>query len=324
MALNIEKRTRALVTDNWGTWAVTTDAPPYIDTTLVEYRAANNYNIHDPVIINIDELTSGAIATNSEGEYVWQGNGIFDKVMGSVNGNIKVEYDNGRIVGQDYAATYLGGLQAALSTSAQFLLRKDTAEAQADSARIASGSAEFSLDNILPIQRDKVQEEYDLMEDTHDSKVRLAGYQADKALADTNYVDEQNAALVTSLSDNRRIKALTSLADTYGTFGAGGLTMSADMWTTYFNIVSSLVSNLNDYQGEWDASTNSPDISATLNPKIGDFYRVSTTGTTDLDGTNNWTVNDLVVFSSKSGTDTGYWKLSDISLPTTTTVTRVT
>ena len=39
---------------------------------------------------------------------------------------------------------------------------------------------------------------------------------------------------------NNKIKALDALSDTYGTFGAGGLTLSSDMWTTYFSIVSNL------------------------------------------------------------------------------------
>jgi hypothetical protein len=245
MALtNIEKRTRALATDNWGAWTITTDAPPYTNTDLIEYQAESDYNTHEPVIIGITELTEGAIVEDAEGDYVWEGQGIFDKIMESVNGNIKVEFDNGRIVGQAYAATYLGGLQAALSSSVQFLLRKAITEAQADQARVQASSSEFSLDNMLPIQRDKAQEEYDLMEDTHTSKVQMAGYQAAKVAADTDYVQEQEVQLINSVNYNNQIKALDSLADTYGTFGAGGLTLSPDMWSTYFGIVEDLSGQL--------------------------------------------------------------------------------
>jgi len=232
MLTNVEKRTRAQVEDNWGDWAATTDAPPYVNTDLVEYRAVTDYSA-DRISIDVDNLTSGQITTDADGSYLWDGTGIFDKIIKAVNSNIKVEYDNGRIVGQEYATTYLGGLQAALQTAVQFILNKDIAEANANSKR-------FTVDNILPVQYAKTQEEYDLMEATHGSKVATAAYQADKVAADVDYVKEQEQQLINSVNYNNKIKALDSLSDTYGTFGAGGLTLSSDMWTTYFSIVEDL------------------------------------------------------------------------------------
>ena len=128
MALNIEKRVRALATDNWGAWTTTTDAPPYTDTALVQYKPAHASNI------TIDRLTAGAIEQNADGEYTWLGTGVFDELMRAVNGNIKVEYDNGRIVGNAYAEVYLGAIQSVIAQSVQFLLQEQATEAKTDVA----------------------------------------------------------------------------------------------------------------------------------------------------------------------------------------------
>lgn len=45
-------------------------------------------------------------------------------------------------------------------------------------------------------------------------------------------------------------------------------------------------------QGNWDADTNTPDISTA---QEGDFWIVSTAGATDLDGITDWQVNDWAV-----------------------------
>lgn len=53
------------------------------------------------------------------------------------------------------------------------------------------------------------------------------------------------------------------------------------------------------YQGNWNASTNSPDLSG-LTPSTGDFYRVSTAGSTSLGGVSDWKVGDLAVYNGSS------------------------
>ena len=50
------------------------------------------------------------------------------------------------------------------------------------------------------------------------------------------------------------------------------------------------------YQGVWNASTNTPDLSAS-SPAAGDFYFVSVAGSTLLDGESNWKVNDRVMYN---------------------------
>ena len=80
--------------------------------------------------INLSDLTNGTII-NQE----WSGSGVFDQLMAAVNKNIEVQFNKGRITGHNYAEVYLGGIQAVLQQSVEFLLRKDLTEAQIDIAK---------------------------------------------------------------------------------------------------------------------------------------------------------------------------------------------
>ena len=64
--------------------------------------------------------------------------------------------------------------------------------------------------------------------------------QATKLDADTSLVTAQEDAITQQVIDNRKIKVFDGLGDTYGTNGAGGLTVSSDMWEFYFNIGADL------------------------------------------------------------------------------------
>lgn len=56
-----------------------------------------------------------------------------------------------------------------------------------------------------------------------------------------------------------------------------------------------------DYQGVWDADTNSPDLPAAT-PTKGDYYKVSVAGSTSLGGITDWKVGDWAVYNG-SGWD---------------------
>jgi hypothetical protein len=75
----------------------------------------NNLSLKD---INVDAVTN----TSSTG--------VFDKLMASVNSNIELQYNEGRINSNDYASVYLGSLQAVLQQSIQFVLQEQISEVQ--------------------------------------------------------------------------------------------------------------------------------------------------------------------------------------------------
>lgn len=78
-------------------------------------------------VINVTDLTNGAIVGDE-----WQGTGIFDVLINAVNDNIKIQYDQGRITGTDYANVYLASMQAVIAQSMQYVLEKKNKEVQVD------------------------------------------------------------------------------------------------------------------------------------------------------------------------------------------------
>lgn len=51
-----------------------------------------------------------------------------------------------------------------------------------------------------------------------------------------------------------------------------------------------------DFQGSWNASTNSPALASSVGTN-GEFYIVSVAGTTDLNGITNWGIGDWAIFN---------------------------
>lgn len=50
------------------------------------------------------------------------------------------------------------------------------------------------------------------------------------------------------------------------------------------------------YQGTWNATTNTPTLVSGVGSK-GHYYKISVAGTTSIDGFNNWSVGDMIVFN---------------------------
>lgn len=72
------------------------------------------------VDLNLTTITNGSIVNDE-----WSGTGIFDKLIGAVNSNIKLQHTQGRLSDADYATVYLGAMQSAIEQSVNFLLQKE-------------------------------------------------------------------------------------------------------------------------------------------------------------------------------------------------------
>lgn len=247
MAIKIEKRTRVAETDQWGSWSeIVNEYPPYTDTTLVEFR----YNT-DNTLINIEDITSNVTVTNSDDGIV-TGDGYLDDLMETANTHLRAQHDAGRITGTAYASAYVQLFQSTMNQAIRFGLTKRTAELQADKlqkdvdiAAINEYIADNTKEDKIDVSEYKKEVEgitRDIATGTKDNKIDLVAQQLGKLVADTNYVIQQDTQLVESVADNKIIKAIDTLGDTYGTFGAGGITVNADMWKTYYDLVSELTS----------------------------------------------------------------------------------
>lgn len=83
--------------------------------------------------IQLDSITNAA------------GTGVFDKLMEAVNTQIESQYLNNRITGSDYANVYLGGMQAVLQQSMQYVLQEQLTEAQIDDVVASTNLKEEQL-----------------------------------------------------------------------------------------------------------------------------------------------------------------------------------
>ena len=117
MTLKIEKRTRSLPTNNWSSWAATTDVPPYTNTELVEYRA-EAYSI-----AKIEELTSNVEMDPTTFEVT--GDGVFDKIMRTLNAHMLAQYKAQRLKAENFATVYVGVVPTVLQESMKFIMQKD-------------------------------------------------------------------------------------------------------------------------------------------------------------------------------------------------------
>lgn len=128
------------------------------------------------VDINIEDVTNSS------------NTGIFDKLMSSVNKNIELQFQEGRITTTEYATVYLGSLQSVLAQSVQYTLQESLTEAQVEGiladnllkdkqleiSALELQIKQFELDNVVPKQLEKLEEEIDLLQ-TQDSETLLNG-----------------------------------------------------------------------------------------------------------------------------------------------------
>jgi len=155
--------------------------------------------------ILLTDLTNGAIATVDD-EYVWQGTGIFDKLMEAVNSNVKVEYDNGRIVGEQYANVYLGGMQSVIAQSVQYVLQEKQTEAQIDLV---------NQQTLTETERTTLVREQAESEDKNNMVDGMIDNQIEKLKADV-LIAQENILLAKAQLALAKSKAIADIDKTYG------------------------------------------------------------------------------------------------------------
>jgi hypothetical protein len=99
-----------------------------------------------------------------------------------------------------------------------------------------------------------------------------------------------NVGEVVSPDLAERIKVITN---------GGGTSQSVlDTLTSLQSQITAMAGFVN-YEGTWNASTNIPTLTSSVGTK-GDYYVVSTTGTTNLNGITTWTQGDWAIFNGSA------------------------
>lgn len=94
--------------------------------------------------------------------------------------------------------------------------------------------------------------------------------------------------ITTALAFTPENSANKGAANGYAGLDAGGKVPAAQL-------PASVTGGLN-YQGTWNATTNTPALANGVGTK-GFYYKVTVAGNTTIDGDNNWTIGDLIVYS---------------------------
>ena len=127
---NLTKELNLLITDNidWAKY----DIPKELLDKLVNYT----------VSVSVPEVTTKDP----------EGTGAFDVFMSAIGKHLEKEFSEGRIVGADYATTYISAVQMALQQAVEFVLRKDqtyltgiNAQMQAIASTVAVLNAKVAL-----------------------------------------------------------------------------------------------------------------------------------------------------------------------------------
>lgn len=119
-----------------------------VSCTYTPTKQSQKYTPTKPVdvVLRINELTNGN-KVKKEQFFEWEGSAILDTFINVLGKNIEIQFDNGRILGSDFAAAYIQMLQIASAQSMAWIqLSKDLALKQRDlDIKEAVNSSEFGL-----------------------------------------------------------------------------------------------------------------------------------------------------------------------------------
>lgn len=88
------------------------------------------------VRLSPDEITTGEIS----------GSGVFDRLMRGMKAHLQYEYEKNRITGAEYTKAYIATVEGAMSNSIQFLINRDQAFWQAQTAQLAALTARLQFE----------------------------------------------------------------------------------------------------------------------------------------------------------------------------------
>lgn len=112
---------------------------PQVDLTKPEFQFP--YDPNGPLYTQVKPLTVDQLTTRVPG-----GSGVFDALMDSFRAHLKEEMEKGRITGAEYTKTYIALSESAMNQAAAFILGKDEAFWQAQTAQIGALTARVELE----------------------------------------------------------------------------------------------------------------------------------------------------------------------------------
>lgn len=133
---------------------------PNIDLSGPDFQFPPGLLQQSPTPLKVEDITVGGV----------DGPGAFDALMRGFRAHLEVEWNNGRITGDDYTKAYIALTESAMAQSIAFLLGKDSAYWSALNIQVQAFAARVSLETA------KVQ----LAESQFSASVQKAQYASTK------------------------------------------------------------------------------------------------------------------------------------------------
>ena len=205
---------------------------------------------------DFNDISDGSINNTDASNIIWEGNGIFDKLMMVINGNIKVQYDSGRITGSDFANVYLGSLNTTISESMKFLMNKASIlkNLEAQDVQIAIGEVQLAessekwgiqkqiLENQLEMSNvDVAYKEQNVLRD-----LEIRDKQIESASADIEFNVAKKLIMEQTRNDNIRSKAAEQFAEFIKYLSAANVVPGTDDFKNMRKLIIAMNSGISD------------------------------------------------------------------------------
>lgn len=173
--------------------------------------------------LNFEDFSTGTIDYTDPEVPKWTGEGVFDKLMVAINGNIQIQYELGRLKGPEYANVYLGGMQTAIGEAMKFMLNKGSIEKglEAQDVQIAIAEVQLAessekwalqkqvLENQLEMSNvDVAYKEQNVLRD-----LEIRDKQIETAAADVAFNESKKIIMEQTRKDNIRSKSAEQFAE---------------------------------------------------------------------------------------------------------------
>ncbi len=217
MSINIHKRIRTLtdeVYSDWSEWEITTDTPPYNNTSLVEYKTSSTYK--ESTLSTFADLMATSISESTP----------YSKTLDY----LQTEFDEDNLTPKEKATLKAQVMSNITSSITNYAMQLSPTIANKE-LRITDELA------MLLNQRD-------ISDSTKQYKIDQAKEQAENIKQNALFVKEKITQLVKAAKDNNRIQAGKILEELFGQHSiANGGVITQDMFTLLFEMVLNMYNN---------------------------------------------------------------------------------
>ena len=222
--------------------------------------------------IDFNEFSDGSINYTNPNQPVWEGSGVFDNLMEAINGNIKVQFDAGRLKGPEYAEVYLGSMQTAIAEAMKFVLNKKSIEkalenADVDTAikevQLAESSEKWAIQKKVlenQLQMSDVDVAYKEQNVLRDLEIR--DKQIESATADVEFNVSKKTIMEQTRKDNIRSKAAEQFAEFIKYLSAANVVPGANDFENMRKLINAM-----------NTGIANPDVVATLTTVGADYVK---------------------------------------------------